>query len=90
MSDDAPKAGGLAENEFTCRVEIRVPQYGSKEHTKLLHWMNKQHCGFHVPPDDVSEAHLDASYKMQRSMYVSVRCELNKDGTVTVKSLERK
>lgn len=74
----------LAENEFYCPVTLRVPAYGSNDCERLMSWINKQHCGNEIPPEEVSKEHMDASYAMHRVVQLTLLCSLSKEGSITV------
>ena len=70
----------MKDNQFYLPVRLHLDR-GNKFYTKLLHWLNIQHCGKKIPPENASKEHVDATWDMHRIYVGEMLCELQKDGT---------
>jgi hypothetical protein len=60
---------------------VAPPREGTNERRGLNCWLNRQHCGTDLPPDQISKEHENAAWAMCRHQGGELTVELQKDGS---------
>jgi putative hemolysin len=73
---------------FAASFTIAPPREGTNERRGLNFWLNLQHCGQELPPEDITREHEDAAYAMCRHQGGELVLELQRDGSYRATSLK--
>lgn len=77
-----------ASNKFKTAVNVGAPRSGTIDASLLIRWLNIEHCGSELPPNETSKEHADATWRTFRFHATNLELELQRDGSFLPISIE--